>query len=304
LQTGYALSRHVAEGPTLINGLVGLAITAIMNKQLETLMQQPDAPNLYWSLATLPAPFIDVQIGLEGERLFGDALFPGIRDIVAGAEERVLSSQDLAKAVDSVALATGDKGQLQLLVALYAAKVYPEAKAFFLQNGFTEAKLKKLPVTQVALMYAVADYDRYMDEMLKLARLPYWQTARRFHELENKLKAAKAGDLLSPGMLAQLLLPAVQKATFAYARTERQLAALRCVEALRLYAAAHDGKLPAALEDITEVPIPIDAVTGNPFEYKVQGNTAHLRAGPPAGEQPHVGNAIHYEITLRPVSKE
>ncbi|HEV3417113.1 MAG TPA: hypothetical protein VG056_09880, partial [Pirellulales bacterium] len=43
LQTGYALGRHVAQGPTLINGLVGVTIAGLMSNQVETLIQQPDA---------------------------------------------------------------------------------------------------------------------------------------------------------------------------------------------------------------------------------------------------------------------
>ena len=44
---------------------------------------------------------------------------------------------------------------------------------------------------------------------------------------------------------------------------------LRCVEAMRLYAAAHDGKLPSKLEEITEVPVPVDPVTGKSFAFKL-----------------------------------
>ena len=68
-------------------------------------------------------------------------------------------------------------------------------------------------------------------------------------------------------------------ALFAFARTDRQLAALRCIEALRLYAAGHDGKLPPTLDDIKEVPIPSNPVTGKPFSYRLEGRTAVLEAG-------------------------
>ena len=39
------------------------------------------------------------------------------------------------------------------------------------------------------------------------------------------------------------------------------------VEALRMYAAAHDGTLPDKLDDVSEVPVPADPGTGLPFEY-------------------------------------
>ena len=41
LQTGFTLGRHVSEGPTLIQALVGAAVTNQMIEELEYLLQQP-----------------------------------------------------------------------------------------------------------------------------------------------------------------------------------------------------------------------------------------------------------------------
>src|SRR5262249_13644556 len=61
LQTGMTLARHVADAPTLIQSLVGNAISAIMLGEVERWIQTPGAPNLYWSLSNLPRPFIDMR---------------------------------------------------------------------------------------------------------------------------------------------------------------------------------------------------------------------------------------------------
>jgi hypothetical protein len=55
---------------------------------------------------------------------------------------------------------------------------------------------------------------------------------------------------------------------------------LKCVEAIRLYSSSHNGKLPPALADITEVPIPNDPLTTKPFGYKVNGDKATLESIP------------------------
>lgn len=47
---------------------------------------------------------------------------------------------------------------------------------------------------------------------------------------------------------------------------DRRVAALRTIEALRLHAVSHDGKLPESLGHVTEVPIPDDPATGKPLE--------------------------------------
>src|SRR5439155_24713515 len=77
---------------------------------------------------------------------------------------------------------------------------------------------------------------------------------------------------------ARALLPALGKCMHAQARLERTLAALRVVEALRLYAADHKGQLPDKLADVTAVPLPNDPVTGKAFEYKRDGDGAVLTA--------------------------
>jgi hypothetical protein len=53
---------------------------------------------------------------------------------------------------------------------------------------------------------------------------------------------------------------------------------LEILEAIRMYAAAHDGQLPGSLSDITEVPIPLDPFRGEPFLYERDGDTAILDA--------------------------
>ena len=79
-------------------------------------------------------------------------------------------------------------------------------------------------------------------------------------------------------------------------KLDRKIAALRCIEGIRLYAAGHDGRLPAGLDSITEVPIPPNPLTGKPFGYTVDGNTATLEAAAPEGSRPT--DSTQYVITL------
>ena len=78
---------------------------------------------------------------------------------------------------------------------------------------------------------------------------------------------------------------------------ERALAALRVIEALRMHAAVHDGKLPDKLDDVTEVPIPNDPGTDRPFEYNRDGDTATLVSLVPGDPVPN--NGLRYRVTIR-----
>jgi hypothetical protein len=79
---------------------------------------------------------------------------------------------------------------------------------------------------------------------------------------------------------------------------EQRIALLRHIEAIRLYVAEHQGKLPEKLSDIT-VPLPVDPFTGKPFRYVLDGTTAHLRGNPPRGVESIAVYNLHYEITIR-----
>jgi hypothetical protein len=160
VQTGFALAKNLRKEPTIIPGLVAVAITEVISQQIEQFIQSSDAPNLYQALRDLPQPFIDLSDALEIEE--------------------------------------------------------PD-------------------------------------------------TAQKVRPLTNRL--------------------------------DRHIAALQCIEALRLYAGAHDGKFPDKLGDVTEVKIPDDPVTKKPFSYNRTGSEAILELEGTEGSEDR--DAIRYEIIFK-----
>ena len=152
-----------------------------------------------------------------------------------------------------------------------------------------------MPVSQVALMYNLAQFDKRDDEAYKLNNLPYWQARLCLKELNDR--ATNADYRADLGVLSPLGSGSL-KMVYTKARLQRRIELLRCVEAIRLYAAAHQGTLPAALGDIHEVPIPDDPVTGKAFGYTLSGGRAILTGPPPAGEEAYPHNTVRIEIAL------
>jgi hypothetical protein len=68
------------------------------------------------------------------------------------------------------------------------------------------------------------------------------------------------------------------------------------LEALRLHAHQHGAALPAALADV-KLPLPVDPVTGQPFEYAVTDGVATLHGANPIPGQERMNR--HYEIRVR-----
>jgi hypothetical protein len=301
LQTGYALSRHVADAPTLICPLVGIAISQIMTGRLEELVQQPDAPNLYWALTDLPRPLIDLRKPMQGERLMIYGSFPGLAATAADPNAGPASEEQVAKWMELLGQLNDDGNQylriprrVEMAIKLNAG--YEAAKKQLVAEGRPQEKVDAMPHVQVGLLVAVSEYDRYLDDVNKLESLPYWESRPRLEEADARRKEAiaKGG---AANAISRALAPATSKVFSARTRIDRRLAALRVVEALRLNAAAHDGTLPSALSEIKEVPVPVDPLTGKDFEYAGGRFRAVLSSSPWPGQTNAVFNPA-YELLL------
>ena len=154
--------------------------------------------------------------------------------------------------------------------------------------GYAESLVRRFPPSQLILLGEKLEFEVQRDERTKLLSLPLWQV--------DSLAGGLEGERNGNGLFADLL-PHIIKLCQARGQLERQIALLRHVEALRLYAAGHGGKLPARLSDIP-IPLPSDPFTGKPFHYTVEGTTAHLRGERLSGEDRLARGAIHYEVTM------
>jgi len=151
-----------------------------------------------------------------------------------------------------------------------------------------------MPVLQVLLICLVETYERLRDDIFKWYYVPYWQGWNGLEEADKQLKEAQKRW---EGVPFTMLLLIGGPVYFTAASLGRRIAALRCIEALRMYAADHRGRLPDVLDDITEVPVPTDPVNGKRFIYKAVGGKTILEAPAPPGMDPQRGR--RYELTIR-----
>lgn len=80
-------------------------------------------------------------------------------------------------------------------------------------------------------------------------------------------------------------------------RLDRHVVILQCIEAIRLYAAVHDGKFPNQLNDVTQVSVPDDPVTHKAFVYTRTGAKAVLEM--PALKGATDRDIIRYELRFK-----
>ncbi len=67
IRTGLAMARHIGEGPTVVQGTVGVAIAAMVLRCVEDLAQGPGSRNLNAALRALPQPLIDAEQAISSE---------------------------------------------------------------------------------------------------------------------------------------------------------------------------------------------------------------------------------------------
>jgi hypothetical protein len=287
-KTMFALSRHMGEHPTLIGELVGIAIAAVTITPLEEMLEQPGCPNLYWALTYLPAPFVSLRAGLEGERIF---LATELRDL---DDKNPMTTAQLKKLITYIdrllEVGRNEKKTIDVLREHTQDEKYmASARTRLIElAGIPADRLDTFSPYQVVLLNEKLQCEIERDEAIKLSHLPTWEAIPRMDAVSvPKTRSVFFG-----------FLPAVQKIRRAQGRLEQRIALLRHVEAIRMHAAANGGKVPAKLADV-DGPLPVDPFTGKPFRYEVVDGVAHVRGSPPKGDEKIAAYNLHYEIIIR-----
>jgi hypothetical protein len=144
-------------------------------------------------------------------------------------------------------------------------------------------------------LYYISSFERYQQGMTKWVGVPFAQASAGLARAMSDYEAFRTTHPDNP--LLQVLT-AYQKVLLATVRVDRRVDELRCLEAIRAYAATHEGKLPASLGEVKEAPVPNDPITGEPFLYVARGgDEARLDAPVPAGGTERDGR--RYELLRR-----
>jgi hypothetical protein len=301
LETGFSFSQQISEAPFLISALIGMACASRFEEVLPDLIERPDAPNLYWALTAMPRPIIDLRKATEMEQRFVELQFPELAKIDRLRTDEQWDALLAAFRKEFQRLTREERNAKAPRVGTApedpAAKSpdLPVAKKYLTERlGIKASEVDAMPAARILLLWIVSYSREVFDDQFKSAYLPYPHTRPAMEAAEKRLMAAPDTEAQR---LAGGLVPALTAVTAAQVRVDRKLAALRVIEALRLYAANNGGQLPDRLDQITEVPVPDDPGTGKPFEYASDGRTATLTGRLP--DEPQRPTSLRYKVTVR-----
>jgi hypothetical protein len=307
IQTGYAMARHVSDGPILLQGLVGVSLSGVIVKPLEDLIQAPGVPSLFWALADRPRPFINLAEAAEGERFLLEREIPELRELDGAPwslEKARAFTEELRSKLFRLAgyaalshsgteATSVDEWTRKLGLAALVAQAYPEAKQALIAQGRTPAQVEAMPAVQVAALHTYRSYQQARDNEFKWVRVPFYQAYKGINEASRHgFQALQTRPFLK---LFSIMAPTVRPAFMAQVQVDRRLDAIQCIEAIRIYGAAH-GRFPVRLEEISEAPVPLDVATGQMFGYLVEGDHAILSAPSPPGGPDIPQYRITYEL--------
>ena len=291
IRQSYQLARHVGTSPILIPSLIAIAIEATANDSLGEFLSSENAPNMYWALRELPDPVVNIESSIRFESTMAFRLFPFLNE--ANTVHRPV---DEWQRLLSEAILSLDEYQSQpkidrlvnrMKVTAMIMRSYPIAKRHLIGKGYDPDRVEKMPVGQVVAIYA-RDCHQYMyDESMKWMHVSF---AERGTRLKSTMEQLVQDGYLQGGpntfperdplLINSRLSYSVANMSEASIRQRIMVAALIAVEAIRMHASANAGKLPASLDEIKVVPVPLNPATGKPFLYRVVDGRAELLSPP------------------------
>lgn len=282
---GLANGRHIARTPFYINQLVANIIHQKMLERVDEFISQRQSPNLYWALSMLPHSLLEMDRAASFESELFAVTFPAIRDFdrPRTPEEWNTMSRQMTEFLRFIGLAEtpsqpekgldgSNSGESE---KTYLAKLAPQARADLPRLlDISEEKVTAMSDDEASLRWYVSMQTSLNHHTALVLILPPREAIPKLKKLLTEVKSMRE----KVGIQSTFPNPtALYSAEWGL---KRKIAALRIVEAVRHHLATQDGQFPASLDDITDIPIPIDPMTDEPFLWKVEGDTAILTTPP------------------------
>jgi hypothetical protein len=299
-RVGYAMSKHVGTGATLVEALVSVAVGSRVAETQRDMLTRPGCPNFYWPLTEVASEF-NVAHALRGEQAFVYFSIPLLaagRDADNRTEDEwrriLMQMADLQRFAGAIN-APQPSGQQLALAAVLSTQVPAARELLVKRYGFDKAKVDAMPAPEAVGRTFVLQYQEMLDEMNKWWLMPYPQAAAGMRDAELAIQQARTGPMMLNPLL--VLTPSLNRARFTFARYERELAAMRVIESIRAYAAAHNGAAPDSLDALpASMPPPLDPVHLKPFEYAKTADGFTLTSPPP--DPSRVQDSLRVEVTI------
>lgn len=277
IRLGYEMAGKLGREQTLISGLISNVVHGTMTNCVRELMNRPDAPNLYWALVQLPSREAVVRTDLKGERRWVTESLADLNKARLGQTLTAEQWRGIFAFMDDF-LKDANPPSSKPVFANALRNTSPDLMARARQQYAQMHNVSTQQAGEIdpAILVGEFYFQQYLiafDDCQKLLGLPYPVLLNKSAQYDDRLKNMTRDEPANP-FLQTLVSP--HRSIWKFVFEDRRTAAMTAVEAIRSYAAANNGNLPATLEDITDTPVPDNPATGMSFGYGVNGDTATL----------------------------
>lgn len=299
LRVGIGVIRHCESSPFSVNKCIQARSMNVLLDQIEELMESEDGQNLYWPLSLLPNPFINVRQSLEWDR----SKFR--RSLVKYKDSRITSMVDwhsarsrLQEVASSDALIASSASERQIdnrRNVECVEKARMQTATLHIADDVAKANMSE---DEMDVRLFVGKYEEEFDCMYRGMYLPPYQGLPL-------IRAASARFPVGTPVPEYIgLLPDMYSLYADAWRLQQRIDMLRVVEAIRHFAAGHDGAFPESLSSITDLPLPVDIVSGLPFQYEVNGGVVRLTGlGFDLGNEDRSSRLLRIELRLKATAR-
>jgi hypothetical protein len=294
LQTSFSMARQFDSAPMLIHALESSGFGRIALEGIREWITRGDSPNLYWALSELPDPFVELTPVAQSERIPSaqTPLDQAIRGELPAEMWGPVVQEMIGRLQEARPPFKRNPAELEAEAKRTIASTYPRATQYLLTAGIPKEQVDAMTPDQAVGTYFCREARAASDELWKCWGLPYPQSQEQMLRSWKALAPDQPPLLENPLFQASQVqvafhvlplrpdydIPSLLRWRYSLSAVDREIALFRTVEALRDYAARHDGVPPAGLDQITDLPVPLDPATDKPFDYSVQGQTVHLDA--------------------------
>ena len=296
----FAMAKHLGTDEFLVSNLVGAAVAGIAFGDALQLCQMPTAPNLYWAFATLPNPMIDFRKSIAYERQF---LFEQVK-VLREVDEQPRNAGYWQDFIDRLLPQMGgldmmggvsnskDSDTFRATVVAAIAAGYPGAKRYLIEDvGMDPNRVDSYTTAQTFFLAIKRFYEQTCDDNSKWHSIPYAQAIASNQYMSLKKRMATDSQRIGWASIpTEMFLASFDAVYSAQQRMQQTIALMQTVEAIRMYGASGEGKLPNSLESLP-VPAPVDPLTGKPFQYELRGGKAILTG--------HRVPGLQYRLVIR-----
>jgi hypothetical protein len=312
---GLANARHLARTPFFVNQLVALALHRRMLERVDELISQPKSHNLYWALSSLPDSLVEMDRTASFESDIFALTFPAVNDL-----DRHRDAKEWSKMARQLVEFLEQMGEIprhgrlegeesiveQLLQQLmpdektHLANLVGQARADLPRMlGISKEKVATMSDDEAGVRWYAhmrIARDHLTAAVLVLRPREAWPELRKLQDQIRQMQEktlTKGFDFFNPTSIYVSIWS-----------LKRKIGMLRIVEAVRDHLATHEG-LPASLDEIKHVVVPVDPLTDQPFVWTVNGNTAMLTAPPlpadlvAAGSAETAASVIEYRLEAK-----